>query len=501
MRALVCVTVDTDEEHMDKQVKNVRLSDDEFFRIRKEEVLPQWETGRQIEDLDECIAAAKELSVDTNYARKLMEARERGIQLLTPQFGRALTEYTIEGLQHVENEAGLAPDGAWIIFSDSYTRKLDFERAAAGIERSRQEGLSMLNGWPIVNFGVEEARRIRRASRVPLTLNSTDEDGRLASEMALAAGWNGANTRSIQECVAHCKDIPLEEEIRINQYESRLAAIYTENGVPICTHNACNLTGYDSPGYRSFVVVSQSLLGAEQGIKYQFLEHGLNMHLVQDIAMARVSVRLCREYCARFGYEVDFFVGGYPFLGAWPPRAAEADAMIAWNAIIPIMGGFDSVILKSEDEAFATPTKEGMASSVRLARHLLTLMGGQRLPDSEELQTEETMIELEVRAVIEKCLDAGDGDMAVGLCRGVEAGWIDTMLTPWKYNKGRVMVMRDAENAVRYWDPGDIPLPDEVKQYHREKLASREKKEGRPLDFRMVVSDLQFASILPKTLV
>ncbi len=501
MRALVCVTVDTDEEHMDKQVKNVRLSDDEFFRIRKEEVLPQWETGRQIEDLDECIAAAKELSVDTNYARKLMEARERGIQLLTPQFGRALTEYTIEGLQHVENEAGLAPDGAWIIFSDSYTRKLDFERAAAGIERSRQEGLSMLNGWPIVNFGVEEARRIRRASRVPLTLNSTDEDGRLASEMALAAGWNGANTRSIQECVAHCKDIPLEEEIRINQYESRLAAIYTENGVPICTHNACNLTGYDSPGYRSFVVVSQSLLGAEQGIKYQFLEHGLNMHLVQDIAMARVSVRLCREYCARFGYEVDFFVGGYPFLGAWPPRAAEADAMIAWNAIIPIMGGFDSVILKSEDEAFATPTKEGMASSVRLARHLLTLMGGQRLPDSEELQTEETMIELEVRAVIEKCLDAGDGDMAVGLCRGVEAGWIDTMLTPWKYNKGRVMVMRDAENAVRYWDPGDIPLPDEVKQYHREKLASREKKEGRPLDFQMVVSDLQFASILPKTFV
>ena len=108
----------------------------------------------------------------------------------------------------------------------------------------------MLNGWPIVNFGVEEARKIRRASQVPLTLNSTDEDGRLASEIALAAGWNGANTRSLQECIAHCKDIPLEEEIRINQYESRLAAIYTERGVPICTHNACNCTGYDSPGYR-----------------------------------------------------------------------------------------------------------------------------------------------------------------------------------------------------------------------------------------------------------
>jgi methylaspartate mutase epsilon subunit len=51
---------------------------------------------------------------------------------------------------------------------------------------------------------------------------------------------------------------------------------------------------------------------------------------------------------------------------------------------------------------------------------------------------------------------------------------------------------------VRYFDPGDIPLPKEVIDYHREKLAGREKKEGRKLDFAMVVQDLQFASILPK---
>jgi methylaspartate mutase epsilon subunit len=481
-----------------KRVRNVRLSDDQFFKIRREEVLPQWETGKQIEDLEECIAVAKELSEGKSYARKLMEARERGIQLLTPQFGRALTEYMIEGLNYVEQEGGLAPDGMWIIFSDSYTRKLDFAKAAEGIERSRREGLSMLNGWPIVNFGVEEARRIRRETQCPMSLNSTDEDGRLSSEIALAAGWNGANTRSIQECIAHCKDIPLEEEIRINQYESRLAAIYTEHGVPIATHNCCNCTGYDTPGYRAFVVVSQSLLGAEQGIKYMFLEHGLNMGLIQDVALIRTTERLCREYTARAGYgDVDFFTGGYPYLGAWPPRLEEAHAMIAWNAVIPILAGCTTAILKSEDEAFATPTKEGFASSVRLARHLQKLAWGQRLPDCEELRTEEAMIELEVRTLMDKCLDAGDGDMAVGLCRGVEAGWVDTMFSPWKHNKGRVLVMRDAEGGVRYWDPGDVPLPPEVKDYHLQKLAGRAKKEGRSLDFQMVVSDLQFASILP----
>ena len=52
---------------------------------------------------------------------------------------------------------------------------------------------------------------------------------------------------------------------------------------------------------------------------------------------------------------------------------------------------------------------------------------------------------------------------------------------------------------MRYWDAGDIPLPDEVREYHRQKLAGREQKEGRPLDFQMLVSDLQFASILPKS--
>jgi methylaspartate mutase epsilon subunit len=494
-------TANADEGDMDtKQVRNVRLSDDQFFKIRNEEVLPQWETGKQIEDLDECIAAAKELSEGKSYARKFVEARERGIQLLTPQFGRALTEYMIEGLNYVEIEGGLAPDGMWIIFSDSYTRKLDFVKAGEGIERSRKEGMSMLNGWPIVNYGVDEARKIRRATQCPLSLNSTDEDGRLSSEIALAAGWNGANTRSIQECISHCKEIPLAEEIRINQYESRLAAIYTEHGVPICTHNCCNCTGYDTPSYRSFVVVSQSLLGAEQGIKQMFLEFGLNMSLVQDIALIRVTERLCREYCARFGYgDVDFFTGGYPYLGAWPPRLEEAHAMIAWNAVIPILAGCTTAILKSEDEAFGTPTKEGFASSVRLARHLQKVAWGQRLPDCEELRTEEAMIEMEVRALMEKCLDAADGDMARGLCLGVEAGWIDTMFSPWKHNKGHVVVMRDAQGAVRYWEPGDVPVPKEVLDFHKKKLEGRAKKEGRPLDFKMVIEDLQFASIVPKT--
>ncbi len=480
-----------------KQVRNQKLSDDEFFRIRNEEVLPQWETGKAIQDLDECIAAAKQLSAGKNHAVLLKAAKESGKHILIPQFGRALTEYMIEGITFVEGSTDLVPDGTWNLYSDSYTRKNNYQKAAAGIERSRKEGMSMLNGWPVVNFGVDEARKITEASKLPLHFVTCDEDARLASEIVLAAGWSATSVTSLQECISHSKNIPLAEEIRLMQYDARLAAIYTEKGVPQAPWNSSHLTGYDSAGFHVLVHVSQALLAAEQGVKYQFLSHGLNMNLIQDIAMIRVTEKLCYEYCHRFGYDdVQFFAGSFPFLGAWAPGEDEANAMIAWNTIIPILGGFPGVILKCQDEALATPTKEGMARSVRLARHMLILMGTQRLPACDKLREEEAMIELEVRTLLEKCLEIGDGDMAVGLCAGVEAGWIDTMVTPWKYNPGNVLLVRDAENAVRYLDSGDIPLPREVKEYHREKIAEREKRDGRQADFDMVVEDIQFASIL-----
>ncbi len=479
-------------------VLNKRLTDEEFFKIRNEEVLPQWETGRAIQNLDECIAAAKELSEGKNHALRFLKAKQEGKFILIPQFGRALTEYMIDGISYVEAESDLAPLGAWNLYSDSYTRKKDFRKAAAGIERSRKEGMSMLNGWPIVNFGVEEARKITQASKLPLHFVTCDEDARLASEIALAAGWTANSVTSLQECISHSTKITLEEEIRLMQYDARLAAIYAERGVPQCPWNTSHLTGYDSAGYHSFVHVTEAILAAEQGVKCQYLSHGIGMNLLQDIAMIRVSERLCYEYCSRLGYQgMDFIAGVFPFLGAWPPRDDEANAMIAWNTVIPVLGGFPGIILKCQDEAFATPTKEGMAKSVRLARHMLTLMGTQRMPDSEALHQEEAIIELEVRTLLDKCLEIGKGDMAIGLCKGVAAGWVDTMVTPWRHNPGKVLLVRDAQSAIRYLDSGDIPLPAEVKKFHRMKIAEREARDGRKADINMVVADIQFASLLP----
>lgn len=478
-------------------IRNRRLTDEEFFRIRETEVLNQWETGKQIADLNECFAAAKELSVGLgrNYALHNKKARDLNIHNIQPQFGQATTDFMINGMQYVEQNSPMIPTGAWNIFSDSYTRKNNYKMAQEGIERSIAEGVTMLNGWPIVNFGVEEARRIKRAIKSPMSLNSTDADGRLASEIALAAGWNACNCRSLTEVLSHCKTVTLDEEIRINQYETRLAAMYHEHGVPQSPHISCNLTGYDSCGFKSFVMVAQSLLGAEQGLKQIYLEFGINMNLVQDNAMMRVTKRLCEEYCAKAGYtDIDFIVNTNMFQGAFPPKREEVHAMMSLAVAIGILNGASNLIVKCEDEAWATPSKEGMAASVCLARHMERLLGDLRLPYSDEVKEEEHYLELEVRAMMDHMLELGDGDIALGLCRGVDLGWVDTMVSPWRYNKGKVRIMRDSSNAMRYLDTGDMPLPEEVKEYHRMKLESRAKKEGRPCDFQMCVDDLLYAA-------
>ncbi len=479
-------------------IKNERLTDEEFFKIRNEEVLPQWETGKAIANLEENIAIAKELTQGKNYALTLAEHKKNGTNIFEPQFGRALTEYMIEGITYVEENSDMYPDGVWTLFSDTYTRKGDFKKAAAGIERSKKEGMNMLNGWPVVCFGVEEARKITKAAKCPLNLNSADEDARLQTEIVFAAGWNGGNNNPIMTAIAHSKNIPMDKLLKIKQYDARLGGIYTENGVPICPHNASNLSGYDAPAMRSYTNVVQVLLAAEQGIKYSHVMHGLGMNMIQDTAMGRVTEKLCNEYCERFGYkDMTFIIGGYPFLGAWPPRLEEAHAMIAWNALIDIMGGFTNIVLKCEDEAFGTPSKEGMANSVRLARHLVTLLGDQKVADSDRLKLEEKMIEMEARAILDKTIEAGDGDIAIGLCKAIEAGWFDTMVSPWCHVKGKVEYIRDAENAVRYFNYGNVPIPKEAREYNEEKLKEREKKIGKKLTFDYVVSDLQYASILP----
>jgi methylaspartate mutase epsilon subunit len=53
-----------------------------------------------------------------------------------------------------------------------------------------------------------------------------------------------------------------------------------------------------------------------------------------------------------------------------------------------------------------------------------------------------------------------------------------------------VLGVRDSTGACRYLEFGNLPIPKEIKEFHREKIAQRERAEGRKIDYQVAVEDL-----------
>ena len=125
-----------------------------------------------------------------------------------------------------------------------------------------------------------------------------------------------------------------------------------------------------------------------------------------------------------------------------------------------------------------------------MTRMAIYLARGIRLDSMREFQFEVDLIKSEVRPIINKVLEMGDGDVAIGTVRGFEAGVLDIPWSPNKWVKSQVMPARDVDGCLRIFDPGLMPFPKEVLEYHREKLQLRADKERRPFDIDLAVSSV-----------
>ena len=108
----------------------------------------------------------------------------------------------------------------------------------------------------------------------------------------------------------------------------------------------------------------------------------------------------------------------------------------------------------------------------------------------EGLETEERVTEAEVAVIVDKLLELGDGDIVIGSIKGVEAGVLDSPFSPNINVKGNVLGVRDSTGACRYLEFGNLPIPKEIKEFHREKITERERAEGRKIDYQVAVEDL-----------
>jgi len=472
------------------KLENRKWTEDEFFAMRKE-VLGQWPTGKEVEDINEGIEFCKKLPPTKNTHFKQELSEKLGVIQLLPQVGHGTFELTLDHIKYVEPTK---PE-LWIIYSDAYTRKNKYEQAQIGIDRSHKEGFSVLSGYPIVNYGVKPTRELVEASDAAFYYNASDADARLAVEIALASGITGFPEHPIQEMFQHAKDFPMDIRLRYSQYTSRLGAYYEEHGVPIEVLSPANLSGWDHPGFKVTLAILQGLIPVTQGCKNICLTFGQSMSLIQDTAARRAALKLFKEYAGKFGHpDVDLCTKTFPWLGVWPLDEGQSEAMVAWNATTSILGGFDKQTVKSINEAHATPVKEGNFEAMRICRQLLNIMGNQRLPESAELSLEQEMIEKEARATVDKTIEMGDGDLLVGIVKAIGAGVLDTIYSPYHLVKKDVLLVRDNHGAIRYLKHGNLPLPKEVIEYNQERIAEREKVEGTKADIDMVINDTIFPS-------
>jgi methylaspartate mutase epsilon subunit len=476
---------------MKMEVRNKRLTDEEFFKQRKE-VLAMWPKGKEL-DLNEAIGFHKNLAPGKNHALKLRKAKENGVISFSSMMGTAPLDRDIEFSRFLQSE-GRSDFLSTIV--DSMTRNGLFEAAERELKEIERRNRPLLNGLPVVYYGVSGVRKKIEAVDCPVMLWGPSPDMRLVDEIGLAGGHTGASHGGAMCAFFHyTKDRPLEICIRNFQYIYRLLGCYEERGVPMQHVAQGGLSCITPPSLLFAPEIIDHLLAAEQGVRnIQFCYWGAQGSLAQAVGSVIALRKLGEEYLRRFGYGdvVTTMKAGYATNIPFPSDYAEAFAVVCMAPIVTFLSGAEVCYITTIDEAHKIPSKENNAASLRAARMMLNLLKDQKsdFANSKAVRTEAEMVERETRAILDRVIDLGDGDVAVGAIRAVEAGVLDQPFAASQLTARRAMGVRDAEGAVRYLSHGNLPFTKEILEFHKEKIAEREKSQGKKVDYDTVVSDI-----------
>jgi methylaspartate mutase epsilon subunit len=121
---------------------------------------------------------------------------------------------------------------------------------------------------------------------------------------------------------------------------------------------------------------------------------------------------------------------------------------------------------------------------------MVAMLKSQVLPMTAEMEMETNLICIETRSIVDKIIELGGGDIAIGAIRSFEAGVIDIPFAPSQYNLGRVIPARDNEGAVRFLDHGNLPFNEDIIAFHKSKMEQRSKCEKRAVSYQMVIDDI-----------
>jgi methylaspartate mutase epsilon subunit len=474
---------------METKLRNRKLDENEFLKMR-DPVLSLWPTGREV-DLDEAVEYQKNLPDSKNWHKLALKLHEERRTAIFPRAGTGLLEAQISLSQKlVESGVPFIP-----VTTDSYTRQLDFEKVDSILAEMRKTGRNLLNGFPIINYGVKQTRKLiesvdQGAFNPRLSLKSY----KLATEISFAAGMTAVAACPFISWAAYEKDATLEESMATNQYVHRLIGYYADRGIIISTDNhGWILTGMQPMTVNLATTIADAIMVAEQGGKSITSVVHMMGNMAQDLAWIRVTPRLMREYLDKLGYK-DVAIAGvfaqHTPLFPMPQGMGGAFAFPNYTAMVAALGNAEAVSVRTIDEALGIPSEESHALSYESTNWLLKVIRGQNFDlQSRDIDNEAAIAEAEIRVFMDKILEVGDGDVIVGCLKCVEAGFLDSSFSPNRQVRDQVIGIKDCRGAIRWKEFGNLPLPEEVKEFHRDKVAEREKTEGRKMDYDAFIQD------------
>jgi len=478
-------------------ISEKRIDESEFLEMRKANLL-RWPTGSGV-DFERALERQKSLPDHKRLDLVMRKAVAQGRCLVQPRGGFGTFKDQKELMQIIDKEglADIVPTT-----TDSYTRNEQFALAQKGVDESEKLGRSLLNGYPIVNYGVAKASELIDSIDKPAIMLTGTTMPKLTGEIGFAAGYTGYLGSGIAYTTSYIKEMSIEDGIKNYQYLDRLSAMYLDHGIELHRRQPGFLTGTNIPPSIAIIIaILDLLLAAAQGVKNYGLEMGETLHLIQDAAAVKACKDLCQEYLAVKGYQDVFTpITLLHWMGAWPQDEAQAASLVSYGGTLAAISGASSVTTKTLHEAFGIPTPKINADGLRMTRMAIYLARNIKLDSMPEFQNEVDMIKKEVRPIVNKVLEMGDGDVALGTVRAFEAGILDIPWSPNKWVKSKVMPARDIDGCLRILDPGNMPFPKEVLEFHEEKLRLRAEKEKQPYDLNLAVSSVYEMSESMQTL-
>jgi len=469
-------------------IRQQRIDEDVFLGKRKE-VLSAWPTGAEV-DFDEAVEYQKKLPDTKNFGKILAKFHEEGKVGLYPRSGVPTVEGEIELLRSM-NEVGVR---LFPFTTDSYTRNMQLEKAQQGLDESIKTGKAKLNGFPIINHGVRQTRRVVESCEGGFDVRSSMKANSFIAEIAFASGMTCMPNSPFGWIGSYDKLASVEECISTAQYLGRLVGYYADRGVYISITNHGWLFNGIVPMYiNTATKIIEALISAEQGAKSVIPLMNFQGNINQDVADFYAAPGLYRKYLDKFGYTdvmIPGVIGDQSMLYPFPQDIGSAFGYINYVATIAGMAPIDGCSVKTVDEASGVPSIESHMQTYKSAGWIFNVIRQQKIMfDSEDIRQEQKMSELAVSAIVDKVVEMGDGDVVVGIEKAIEAGVLDSPFCLNVNAKDQVLGVKDLHGASRYLDYGNLPIPDEVRKYNDEKLRERELTQGIKLGYKTSLAD------------